>query len=226
MKLGIYGGTFNPIHYGHLRTAQEVLDMLALDKIMFVPSGRPPFHKPDLESSAHRYEMVRRAIAGNRAFGLSDIEIKRRGISYSVDTVKRLRRGFKDRELFFILGIDAFLDLPRWRDPDTLLSSITIVVISRPDHTFSGLSTSPYLRSVPAKTLRDMDRGKAALASFSISNKQKGYLCAVTALNISASRIRAMVTAGQKIKYLLPDSVNSYIISHNLYRKREVGSGT
>jgi nicotinate-nucleotide adenylyltransferase len=115
MKIGIYGGTFNPIHYGHLRTAEDVLEILSLDKMLFIPSGETPFDKPDLEKAGHRYKMVKAAIEGNSHFGLSNIEIKARGKSYTVDTIRNLRDKYRDSELFFILGIDAFLDLPGWK---------------------------------------------------------------------------------------------------------------
>jgi nicotinate-nucleotide adenylyltransferase len=217
MKLGIYGGTFNPIHYGHLRTAEEVFDMLSLDKILFIPSGKTPFDKPGLEKAVHRYEMVKRAVKGNGHFEASDIEIRRQGRSYTVDTVKILREIYSDDELYFILGIDAFLDLPKWKQPDVLLDMTNLVVISRPRYTFDGLSSSPYLSDVARNTLRELDRGGRSDCAFNISGSKKGYLCRVTGLNISASAIRDMAMSGKNIKYLLPDSVKSYIISSKLY---------
>jgi nicotinate-nucleotide adenylyltransferase len=219
MKLGIYGGAFNPVHYGHLRTAEEVRDLLSLNKVLFIPSGKTPFDKPDLEKSGHRYEMVKRAIKGNRHFDVSDVEINRRGKSYTVDTIMRLRRECSGSELFFILGIDAFLDMQYWKKPDVLIKSTNVVVISRPGYTFSDLSTLPYLEGISRKALRELDKGREGEVSFDISGYQKGYLCNVTELNISASRIRDLVSIGKEIKYLLPDSVKSYIISNKLYRK-------
>ncbi len=218
MKIGIYGGTFNPVHYGHLRTAQEVFDTLQLDKILFIPAGKTPFNKPDLAGAHHRHEMVKRAIKGNRGFEVSDIEISRRGRSYTVDTIKKLNGLHRGCQLFFILGIDAFLDLPGWKDPDTLLDLAHVVVISRPGNTFADLSTSSYLQRVQKKTLRELDKGIIPMVSFDISGKQEGYFCNVTALDISASLIRRLLAAGGKVKYLLPDSVNSYIISNKLYK--------
>ena len=218
MKLGIYGGAFNPVHYGHLRTAQEVSDILFIDKILFVPSGRTPFDKPDLAKACHRHEMVKAAIRGNRHFDVSDIEVRRRGKSYTVDTLKSLRSTYRGCELFFILGIDAFLDLAGWKQPDILIDLADLVVISRPGHTFTGLSSSSYLKKVSGKTLRDLDTGKTKVFSFSISARHTCHLCSVTGLNISASQIRNLVSSGKTIKYLLPDSVKSYIISNKLYK--------
>ncbi len=224
MRIGVYGGAFNPIHYGHLQTAEEVCQILPLDKMLFVPAGKTPFYKPDLEKAGHRYEMVKRAIKGNIHFGISDIEIKRRGKSYTVDTIRKLRRRYKGSELFFILGIDAFLDLPGWKQPDRLIDFAKLVVISRPGYTFSQLAASPYLKDVPAKILKDLDKGKMREFSFNISKDQECFLCNVTDLNISASCIRNLVISGGEIKYLLPDSVKSYIISNKLYGDKKIES--
>jgi len=218
MRIGIYGGAFNPIHYGHLRTAEEVFEMLSLDKILFMPSGRTPFDKPELVKAELRYEMVRRAIKGNRHFEVSDLEVRRRGKSYTVDTIKKLRNIYRDAELYFILGIDAFLDLPGWKQPDVLVRLASLVVISRPGYTFGGLASSPYLAGASRRALQALDKGKINECSFRLYENQKVYLCKVTGLNISASRIRNLITSGEKIKYLLPDSVKSYIISNKLYK--------
>ncbi len=221
MKIGIYGGAFNPIHYGHLRTAEEVFELLSFDKILFMPSGRTPFDKPELEKAEYRYEMVSRAIKGNRHFEVSDLEVRRRGRSYTVDTVKTLNSIYSGCELYFILGIDAFLDLPGWKQPDVLVRLTSLVVISRPGFRFSDLASSPYLKGASPRILQTLDKGKIDESSFCLSENQKVYLCNVTGLNISASRIRNLVTSGKKIKYLLPDSVKSYIISNKLYKNSQ-----
>ncbi len=219
MKIGIYGGAFNPIHYGHLRTAEEVFDLLYLDKIFFIPSGKTPFDKPDLEKTSHRYKMVKAAIKGNSHFEISDIEIKSQGKSYTLDTIKKLGDKYKDSKLYFILGIDSFLDLPSWKQPNRLINLTNLVIISRPGYTFADLLSSPYLKDIPKKIFKKLDKGMSDKFSFNISKKQKGYLCKVTGLNISASHIRNLIMSGKNIKYLLPDSVKSYIISHKLYKK-------
>ncbi|GBD96126.1 MAG TPA: nicotinate (nicotinamide) nucleotide adenylyltransferase [Nitrospirae bacterium] len=221
MKIGAYGGAFNPIHYGHLRTAEEVFEILSLDKILFITAGKTPFDKPDLEKTAHRYEMVKKAVKGNHHFEASDIEIKKRGRSYTVETIRKLRDKYRESELFFILGIDAFLDLPNWNQPDKLINLANIVIISRPGYRYADLSSSPYLKNVSVKTLKELDKGIKNDFSFDISKTQKGFLCKVTGLNISASHIRDLIMSGRNIKYLLPDSVKSYIISNKLYVRRD-----
>lgn len=246
MRIGIFGGAFNPIHYGHLRAAEEVNEIFALDKILFIPSGRPPFKKPALLQARHRYEMTRLAIEGNPSFGISDIEVKKRGVSYSIDTLRSLRDKYKGAEFFFILGIDAFLDLPSWKEPDKLLRLINLIVISRAGFSFLDLSSSIYLigdsfrKGVSRKTLRELDKGLRDTFSFSIYphtqnappfkaphpsgngmvgyREKKVFLCKIAGLGISASCLRSIIKAGKGIKYLLPQAVESYIISHKLYK--------
>jgi nicotinate-nucleotide adenylyltransferase len=220
MKIGIYGGTFNPVHYGHLRTAQEVAETMCLDRVIFVPAGETPFDKPDLAEGPHRYKMVKSAIAGNSHFMISSLETRTRGKSFTVDTISSLSGKYKKSDLFFILGIDAFLDMPLWKKPDRLVNLTNIVVISRPGFTFAGLTKSPYLDKVPLKILRDLDKGKLGLFAFDVSAKRKGFLLNVTALNISASHIRELIRAGKNTDYLLPESVKSYIIANTLYVSR------
>jgi len=219
MKIGIYGGTFNPIHYGHLRSAEEVCEKLSLDQVLFIPAGKTPFEKPETVSASHRFNMVKTAIKGNRRFKISDIEVKARGKSFTVDTLKKLALKHPGSEFFFILGIDAFLDLPHWKQPDKLVDLAHFVVISRPGHLFDGLRKSPYLNSVSRKVLKEMDSGAGNVHSFDISKKRRGFLCKVTALDISASNLRNLMLSGKNAKYLLPDSVESYIISNGLYKK-------
>ncbi len=257
MKLGILGGTFNPIHYGHLRAAEEVRSILSLDKVLFIPSGRPPFRKAGLIRAHHRYEMTKTAIKDNPFFGISDVEIESRTISYSVETIKKLAVQYTGADFFFIIGVDAFKDLPKWKQPKTLLRLSNLVVISRPGFPFANLYSSPYISKmkqscrqigtkddenypsplplpqgegvrgrVKKESLRDMDKGVIKTLSFDLNTDKKAYLCRVSGLEISASQIRSLVKEGKTIKYLLPDSVESYIISNKLYcksRKDEVG---
>lgn len=216
-KIGIYGGAFNPVHYGHLRTAEEIYEKFSLTKVLFIPSGRTPFDKPDLAKAHHRLEMINRAVKGNRHFAVSDIETKSRGKSYTIDTVKKLKKLDPDSELFFILGIDAFLDLPYWKQPDGLAELVSFIVISRPGHAFCDLQTSPYLKSVSTSKLKKLDSRRSSDLIIDNPSGRKVFLHNVTGLTISASEIRNMIRDGESIKYLLPDSAKSYIISNTLY---------
>jgi nicotinate-nucleotide adenylyltransferase len=217
MKLGIFGGTFNPIHYGHLRAAQEVQDFFAFDKVLFIPAGRPSFRKPELISARYRYEMTKIAIEKNPCFEISDFEIRANSISYSVETVEHLTTVYKNAELFFIIGIDAFLDLPKWKQPDRLLQLANVIIISRPPTLFVELLSLPFFKSVQKETLNEMDRGIKASCSFPLNIGGKAFLYRISGLEISASRIRSLIQEGKSIKYLLPESVEFYIISHKLY---------
>ncbi len=219
MKIGILGGTFNPIHYGHLRPAEEILEMFKFDRFFFIPAGRPPFKQFRLTDARHRLAMVRAAIKDNPSFEICDIEMKSENISYSVNTVSRLASEYRNADLFFIIGIDAFLDLPKWKQPVKLLKSANCVIMSRPGCCFADLSSSPYLGNVRKKTLMEFDDGSGKKISLNLTTGRKAYLCKVTELDISASSIRSFVKKGKSIKYLLPESVESYIISHKLYRK-------
>jgi nicotinate-nucleotide adenylyltransferase len=219
MKIGIFGGAFNPIHYGHLRTAEDVADMLSLDRVLFISSGKPAFKKPGLADARHRYQMTKIAIDDNPIFAISDIEVKTRGKSYSADTVRKLKEKHKDYNLYFIMGIDAFADLPDWKEPENLIKLANIVVISRPGYLFSDLSSSPYIKRISKKVLKDLDKDTRKKFSFKMPAGQRCHLLKVTGLNISASRIRNALMSGKNAKYLLPDSVKSYIISNKLYKK-------
>lgn len=221
MKIGIIGGTFNPVHYGHLRTAEEMREMFAIDKLLFIPAGRPPLKKPRLVDVRHNYEMTKIAVSGNPLFDISDIEIKTRGISYSVETMRKLTDKYRNAEFFFIIGIDAFLSLPKWKEPVNLMELTNLVVISRPGYCFTDLSSSPYFVNAGKKILRRFDKGTRKKIFFNPGAGKKIFLCKVTELDISSSRVRRLIKAGQNIKYLLPESVESYIISHKLYLKNQ-----
>jgi len=169
--------------------------------------------------------MVKMAIKDNPHFELSDIEMRTSGRAYSVDTIKRLKRRFVMDELFFIIGIDAFLDLPKWKEPLRLINMTNIVIMSRPPFRFTDLISSPYLKDVSQRRLRELDKGLRTMASFSLSDKHDVFLCRVTEMHISASHIRALINHGKSIRYLLPEVVESYIISHGLYKGLEINKG-
>lgn len=217
MKLGIFGGTFNPIHYGHLRAAEEARERLNLDKILFVPSGNPPLKIEGLTDAKHRYEMVRLAVAQNHFFDISDIECRRPEKSYSVDTLGELKGIYPDIAFFFILGIDSFLDIPNWWQPERLIELTNFVVISRPSFNFFDLLSSPYL-SIDKSILKKLDDGVMDLYTTKLSSGKAVSFLRLTPIGISATEIRSFVREGKSIKYLLPAVVESYIISNKLYK--------
>jgi nicotinate-nucleotide adenylyltransferase len=217
MKLGIMGGTFNPIHYGHLRPAEEIRERLKLDKILFIPSARPPHKDSEIIEPHHRLEMVKLAIGSNPAFDVSPIEIKRRGKSYSVRTLEELLEEYR-ADPFFLLGIDAFLEIPSWREVDRLFNLTNFVILLRPPYTFQSLNQSPYLRFITKSILVELDQGIRQSYRRAYENGKFIYFERVTGFDISSTSIRKNLKAGRSIKYLLPPPVELYIMAHRLYR--------
>lgn len=214
MRWGLMGGTFDPIHLAHLRCAQEILEDYGLDRVVFIPSATPPLKQsPGVTSYEHRERMVRLALEGNPAFSFSDVENRREGRSYTVDTIGHFRRTYgEDLEIFFILGQDAFADIRRWKNWRRLLTLCHFIVMSRPGWTRAALR-----RALPDAYASRFayDRGARGYRSPS------GTLIAftrVTALAIEATDIRERVRSGRSIRYLVPDGVREYIEKHGLYR--------
>jgi nicotinate-nucleotide adenylyltransferase len=216
VKIGVFGGTFNPVHYGHLRAAEETREILGLDKVLFIPSGNPPLKSEDVADALKRYKMVRLAVVRNRLFDVLDIECARPEKSYTVDTVDILVERYRNADLYFMLGTDAFLDIPNWWKPERLLSMVNFAVISRPGTRFEELRASPYVKAV-RDGLDPLDRSKRTSLTLELRSGRKAELVKITPLDISSSDIRSRVKSGLSIKYLLPEDVESFIISHNLY---------
>lgn len=217
MKLGIMGGTFNPIHYGHLRPAEEIRERLRLDKVLFIPSARPPHKDSEIVEPQHRLEMARLAVKTNPFFDVSPLEVLRKGKSYSVLTLEELLEEYH-AELYFLLGIDAFLELPTWREADRLFTLTNFVILIRHPYSFQSLGQSPFLRSLTRAALIELDQGLKQSYRKSSENGRFIFFERTTGLDISSTSIRKAIRAGKSIKYLLPVSVESYIITHRLYR--------
>jgi nicotinate-nucleotide adenylyltransferase len=215
-KLGIFGGTFNPIHYGHLVAAEEVRNRLRLDRVLFIPSFLPPHkHEEDAPSAAQRMEMVRLATAGNPNFRPSDIEIKRGGRSYTIDTIEALRQAYPGTELYFITGLDSFLDIQTWNDWEKLLTLCGFAVLSRPGYRFADLVKVDFMQHAEQE-LVSLDRGEL-MHTVVRSGVFTVCLEMITRYDISSTDIRKRVKEGGSIKYLLPDAVETYIIDNKLY---------
>src|SRR5438270_3511478 len=146
MRLGIYGGTFDPIHLGHLILAETCREACGLDRVWFVVAGEPPHKRGPRTSVADRLEMTRIAVAGHPAFEVSEIEARRPGPHYSVETLEAIVRERPDDELFFLIGADSLVDLPQWRQPDRILTMVTLVVANRPG---ADTSTAPAIQLPP-----------------------------------------------------------------------------
>jgi nicotinate-nucleotide adenylyltransferase len=215
MRLGVLGGTFNPIHYGHLRAAEEAGENLSLDRVLFMPAGNPPLKSSDLADAPKRFAMVKAAVEDNPRFEPSDIELGG-GTSYTVDTIGRLRDLYSGDRLFFILGIDAFLELSRWKDPERLVRGTDFVILKRPGHSFADLSASPFLE-IPEPELGRLERGEVGSLTIPLRGGREATLLNTTPLGISASMIRTLFRQGRSIKYLLPESVEFLIMTDGLF---------
>jgi nicotinate-nucleotide adenylyltransferase len=212
MKVGLFGGAFNPIHRCHLVVAESARERLGLDTVLFIPTGNPP-HKPSTEfiASAHRLEMLKLAIAPYPYFQVSDIEVHRQNKSYTIDTVRELRRHSPvDTELMFIIGLDAFHDLPSWKEPDALLNSCDFAVVARPGTTFESLNELAILQGDNITELKRIDAGEVNLARLPLKTGRTVWAIRIPPCNVSAKDIRNRLRHGQDLENALPPSVEVY----------------
>ncbi|MEV8369047.1 nicotinate-nucleotide adenylyltransferase [Microbacterium lacus] len=191
-RIGVMGGTFDPIHHGHLVAASEVAQSFDLDEVVFVPTGRP-WQKSDVSPSEHRYLMTVIATASNPRFTVSRVDIDRAGPTYTIDTLRELKKERPEAELFFITGADAIAQILSWRDHDELWDLAHFVAVSRPGH----------------------DLSTAGLPTDDVSQLE------IPALAISSTDCRERVESGNPVWYLVPDGVVQYIAKHHLYRSKE-----
>ena len=198
-KIGILGGTFNPIHLGHLLMAQDAWEQLGLERVVFIPSAEPP-HKSfeGRVTSAQRLAMVKLAILGDERFAADDLEVRRGGKSYTIDTLTELRRRMPRAKFFFIIGADSLRELHRWKEVQRLVRLCTFVTVPRP-----GFEPKPVIDpKLDTNTRRRLRQSVL-----------RGHAC-----DISSRDIRARIAQGKSIRYLVPDAVGRYIETHQVYR--------
>jgi nicotinate-nucleotide adenylyltransferase len=197
MKLGVFGGTFDPVHIGHLVLAERAREALSLDHIVWVPAG-DPWRKGAraVSDPAHRVEMIRLAIAGNRAFELSTVETERTGPSYSAETLAALAATRPGAELYFLVGLDALEDMMHWHEPHRILELARVAAAAREGRRLDAYQLDAMLLGLGARTVWfDMPR-----------------------LDISATELRERAAAGRSLRYLVPDAVDAYVRGQGLYR--------
>ncbi len=211
--LGVLGGTFDPIHFGHLRLAQELADALGLERVRFIPTGTPPHRNSPRVSGTHRLDMVRIAIAGNPVFEADDREIRRKGISYSYDTLTELRDELGERPLCLLMGADAFAALATWHRWQELFDLAHVVIAHRPGFRLQGLKAA-----LPAPLRKIYLRRLAGAPGMPLANAGSILTREITALDISATHIRAMLAQGSSPRYLVPDAILEYIDQNHLYK--------
>jgi nicotinate-nucleotide adenylyltransferase len=213
-RIAVLGGSFNPVHYGHLLLADDVLERLGLARVLFVPAAVPP-HKPaaQLAPAADRLEMVRVAIAGHPRFAVSDLELRRTGLSYTVDTLQALATG--GDTLFLVIGSETFLDLLAWREPRRVASLARLVVIPRAGSAFDPESAAAQ------KVLREIGvEGGFVHADAGQEGPARGVLIVHAAsLPLSASELRQRVREGRSLAFRMPPAVIEYIRTRGLYRE-------
>jgi nicotinate-nucleotide adenylyltransferase len=209
--IGIYGGTFDPVHFAHLRLAEEAADALGLERVRWVPSGNPGHRSVPRTPAAHRVEMVRRAIAGNPRFELDAADAQSSEPLFSIDTLARLRRELgPERPLVFLVGADQLLALDTWRRWQELFLLAHFAVASR-----AGIAIAPD--TLPPAVAAELARRTGDPGSLAAAPAGRFVTFAMTPLAISASAIRAQLAAGRSVRYLLPAEVLTYIEANALY---------
>lgn len=188
MKIGILGGTFNPVHIGHLILAEEAREKLGLDKVIFIPTALPP-HKDNVNiaPAVDRLKMLKLATKSNKYFAVSDVEIKRKGRSYTIDTLKELKKKYKNDELYFIIGSDLLKYLNEWKDLSQILKMVEFIAATRPGYSLEKIP--PYIHTLP-----------------------------IRAVDVSGFEVRQCVNQGKSFGYLVMDKVFDYIKRKKLYK--------
>ena len=203
-RIGVFGGTFDPVHYGHLACAEQLREAAGLDAVLFLPCNRQP-HKPRYKPSpaSHRLAMLRAATRKYEEFLVSDLETRRGGVSFTVDTVTHLREILgHGPQIWLLLGMDAFLDVPRWKRPETIVRECRFAVAARPG----------YPESLEHSKSREYAKSRISRA---ITRRSRFF--EITALDISSTDIRKRVARGKTVRFLIPDIVASYIERTGLY---------
>jgi nicotinate-nucleotide adenylyltransferase len=219
MRIGLFGGTFNPVHLGHLRAAVEVKEGFQLDEVFLIPAALPPHKIPgEVAAAADRLQMLDRALEDTSGLNISDVELKRSGTSYTIDTVHHFRHSFPvDSRIYLIMGLDAFLEINTWKAYEALIGLIPLIVINRP---MTGIQNSSGW-----KVMEDYLKAKIS-AEYTFSESQSCHQRAekppifvyeVTALDISSTMIRELIKKGRSIDYLMPQKVAEFIKSEGLY---------
>lgn len=221
-RLGVFGGTFDPVHYGHLKPAEEVFTRFALDALVFVPNAVPP-HKPNdpVSSFAHRFAMLALATAPDDHFLLSDVEQRRGGPSYTVDTLREIRVAWRAEAVFFVLGSDSLAQITTWHRWETLVELAHLVVLHR--HPWWGAELERRVPALLRPRMRVVDRTAGGDLATGGAGEGSILLLEHTPSPISATAVRQRLRAGQGASGLVPPEVERYAVKNRLYHREERG---
>lgn len=209
--IGIYGGTFDPVHFGHLRTALEILEALPLSQLRFIPCGQPPHREAPHATAAQRVKMLQHAIAGVPGFVCDTREVERSGPSYMIDTLRSLHHDLPEQNLCLIIGMDAFAAFHTWKDWRAILQQCNLLIMHRPEFEPERVIQNPALKSLVATSQAD------EMPGFVASKAGQLLFLPVTQLDISSTRIREAVRNNSNVRYLLPDAVIEFIQQERIY---------
>jgi nicotinate-nucleotide adenylyltransferase len=218
MTIGLFGGTFDPIHFGHLRSAVEVREAFGLEQVVLIPAAVPP-HKGRgaMAPAADRLRMIELAVAGVPGLAGSDLELRRAGPSYTIDTLRHFQYKVSDGDIALIMGLDAFIEIDTWKSYREILATVPVIVISRPaHHQDPGRSARARVESVLA-AIFSPEAIEATAEGFRTEGLKSVTVQPVTVLDISSTRIREMLGAGRSIRYLVPAAVVEHIRTKGLY---------
>ena len=221
MRIGLFGGTFNPIHRGHLRAASEVKKDFNLDQVFLIPAALPPHKTPGAVADADdRLKMIDLAIEGLSGITISDVELNRPGPSYTIDTVYHFKKKFvDDSRIYLIMGLDAFLEINTWKSHAELLEQIAFIIMARPDEDYSDAHQGwKILEDYLKLNLSEGYEFLAASGCYRSEGKPPIHIIDIDALDISSTKIRENVKKNKTIEHLVPARVAGYIQSKGLYR--------
>lgn len=209
MRIGFFGGTFNPVHIGHLRSCIDVYETFMLDKIIFIPTGIPPHKNSNIVTAEYRYNMVKLATNEIDFFDVSRIEIDSKNINYTIDTFNKLKKIYNRDELFYIMGTDAFLSIDTWKEYKQLLKYMTFIIMKRPEYDLSSI----FIKYKNMIKFKNIDEPKIYPAY-----ENTAYIDKLPAFDVASSGIRRRIREGKNIMYLTPNDVINFIKAKGLYK--------
>jgi len=214
-KIGLFGGSFNPVHIGHLRAAEEIKELLLLDKIIFIPTATHPLKKSkNVPDGKKRYQMLKLAVRDNPDFEVSDAELKRGGPSYTIDTLKYFSKMYKRKELYFIIGSENLSNIDKWKEYQELFIYSNFVVIKRPGKRFSK---DKSMLPAKLKSMFDFKESSKDITIYEQKKSKKLIFLNIRGIRISSTRVRKLIKDKKSVRYFIPNGLYNYILKNNIY---------